>query len=147
MQFELIVRNSGNAPARDVRIGVRIFNAGADMDQEIDAFYAEPIREQTPPAFPNLQPGEEAQIRTAVAMPNSVVREINVQGRRLFIPMIAFNVVYDWGDGRGGQTSKTYLVGTEPQTPSEKMGAFRMDLGPRLYRSVGQRQVKLERMV
>jgi hypothetical protein len=47
--------------------------------------------------------------------------------------------VYEWGEGRTGQTSMSYLVGREPETPSTKMGAFRLDLGPRVYRSVGQR--------
>ena len=74
----------------------------------------------------------------SVATPETM-REINVQGRRLFIPMVAFNVVYEWGDGKSGQTSMSYLVGREPDVPSEKMGAFRLDLGPRVYRSVGQR--------
>jgi hypothetical protein len=80
-------------------------------------------------------------------MPKEQVREITVQGRRLFIPTVAFNVVYDWGENRSGQTSTSYVVGREAEAPSERMGPFRLDLGPRLYRSVGQRQTKLARIV
>jgi hypothetical protein len=72
-------------------------------------------------------------------MPKEHVREIALEGRRLFIPMVAFNVFYEWGEGRTGQTSMSYLVGREAEQPSTKMGAFRLDLGPRVYRSVGQR--------
>lgn len=147
VEFELIIRNGGNAPARNIRIESAIFNAGPEQEQEIAAWYAEPIRERTPPGIAVLPPREQVQIRSAVAIPKEHVREIIVQGRRLFIPTVAFNVAYDWGANKTGQTSVSYVVGREAETPSEKMGAFRLDLGPRLYRSVGQRQTKLARIV
>ena len=147
VQFELTVRNTGSAAARNVRIEVRIFNPGHEQEQEILAFYGEPIRERTSPALEALPPKEEVQLSSTVAMPNENVRELTVQGRRLFIPTIAFNVVYDYGNGKSGQTSASYIVGRESETPTEKMGAFRLDLGPRLYRSVGQRPMKLARTV
>jgi hypothetical protein len=147
VQFELTVRNMGNAPATNIRVEARMFNAGAGQEEEIGAFYAEPVRERTPPAIAMIPPRGEIQIKSSVTMPKEQVREITVQGRRLFIPMVAFNVIYDWGNGRSGQTSKSYLVGREPETASEKMGAFRLDLGPRLYRSVGHRQTNLELIV
>ena len=147
VQYELIIRNKGNAPARNIRIEQRMFNAGPEQEQEIGAFYAEPVRERTAPAIAAIPARGEMRLRNAISMPNEAVREITVQGRRLFIPTVAFNVIYDYGDGRAGQTSKSYVVGREADTPSEKMGAFRLDLGPRLYRSVGQRQTRLQRIV
>jgi hypothetical protein len=147
VQFELRLRNTGSAPARNIRIEVRMFNAGQSQEREIEEFYAEPIRERTPPAMAVLPPKTGAQITSAVALPNADVREVTIQGRRLFIPTVAFNIVYEWGNGRTGQTSASYLVGREAETPTEKMGAFRLDLGPRLYRSVGQRPTRLARAV
>lgn len=147
VQYELVIRNKGNAPARNIRIEQRMFNAGAEQEREIDAFYAEPVRERTPPSVAVIPARGEMRLRNSVSMPNQSVREITVQGRRLFIPTVAFNVIYDYGDRRSGQTSMSYVVGREAETPSEKMGAFRLDLGPRLYRSVGQRQTKLARIV
>jgi hypothetical protein len=145
VQFDILLRNRGSAPARDIRIEVRMFNAGPDQEREIESFYGEPIRERTPPGLPGLPPRGEVQLSSSVVLPKDQVREIEVQGRRLFIPTVAFNIVYDWGVDRGGQTSVAYLVGREAETPSAKMGAFRLDVGPRLYRSVGQRQMELAR--
>ena len=71
--------------------------------------------------------------------------KVSVEGRRLFIPVVAFNIVYGWGERGRGQISASYLVGVEGKAPSEKMGAFRLDLGPRIYRTVGQRPHRLER--
>ena len=147
VQYELTIRNKGNAPARNIRIEARMFNAGPTQEQEIGEFFGEPVRERTPPALAILPARGEVKLRNAITVPKEEVREITIQGRRLFIPTVAFNVIYDYGDNRSGQTSTSYVVGREADTPSEKMGAFRLDLGPRLYRSVGQRQTKLARIV
>jgi hypothetical protein len=147
VQFELTIRNSGNRIARNIRIQVQMMNAGAEHEREIAAFFAAPADKSEPPVFAALAPKAEVNMRSGVALPNDRLREITIQGRRLFIPVVAFNVYYEWEDGRTGQTSMSYLVGREAPTPQEKMGAFRLDLGPRLYRSVGQRQGNLARVV
>lgn len=139
VQYELLIQNEGNAAARNVRIEARMFNAGVNQDQEINAFFARPIDEQKIARVPGIAPRTAARVRDVVVMPKNEVREITIEGRRLFIPMVAINVIYDWGDGKSGQTSMSYLVGRKTEVPSTKMGAFRMDLGPRIYRSIGQK--------
>ena len=89
--------------------------------------------------IPDIPPRDAATLRSVVAMPKDLVREIEVNGRRLFIPTVAFNVMYEWGNGKKGRTSMAFLVGREPDTPSSKMSPFRLDQGPRIYRQVGQR--------
>lgn len=147
VQFELTIRNTGNRTARDIRIQVQMVNAGPDQDSEIGAFFAQPLSREVPPAVASILPGSDVQIKTGVTLPKDRIREITIQGRRLFIPVVAFNVFYEWDQGRVGQTSMSYLVGREAASPQEKMGAFRLDLGPRLYRSVGQRQGHLAKVV
>jgi hypothetical protein len=95
----------------------------------------------------HVPPHLAAKFRTSVVMPKSNVREIQIQGRSLFIPTVAINILYEWGDGQKGQTSNSYVIGTEAQTPTAKMGPFRLDLGPRIYRQVGGRSIDLARAV
>jgi hypothetical protein len=147
VQFELTIRNVGNRTARDIRIQMHMDNAGAHQDREIDEFFAQPLPKDVAPAVAAIPPGAEAQIRTGVTLPKERVRELTIDGRQLFVPVLAFNVFYEWEGGRTGQTSMSYIVGREAPTPQEKMGAFRLDLGPRLYRSVGQRQGNLAKVV
>ena len=83
-------------------------------------------------------------------MAREEMRAVILDNRYLFIPVIAVNALYDYGDGQTGQTSKSYVVGRELEQEGEKgekMGAFRVDQGPRIWRSVGQRQHKLARRV
>jgi hypothetical protein len=150
VQFELEIVNSGAAPARNLRIDVKMFNAGEQQDQEIGAFFKTAGRESTKCSLPGIRAGQTGAIRGEVAMSREEMRAVVLDNRYLFIPVIAVNALYDYGDGQTGQTSKSYVVGRELEQAgekSEKMGAFRVDQGPRIWRTVGQRQHKLARRV
>jgi hypothetical protein len=150
VQFELEITNSGTAPARNLRIDVKMFNAGEQQDQEIGAFFKTAGRESTKCNLPGIRAGQTGAIRGEVAMAREDMRAVVLDNRYLFIPVIAVNALYDYGDGLTGQTSKSYVVGRELEQAgekSEKMGAFRVDQGPRIWRTVGQRPHKLARRV
>ncbi len=150
VQFELEITNGGAAPARNLRIDVKMFNAGEQQDQEIGSFFKTAGRESTKCSLPGIRAGQTGVIRGEVAMSREEMRAVVLDNRYLFIPVIAVNALYDYGDGLTGQTSKSYVVGRELEQEgqkSEKMGAFRVDQGPRIWRTVGQRQHKLARRV
>ena len=147
VEFELEIANKGGSAARNLRIDVKMFNAGAEQDQEIGAFFKTAGRETTRLSLPLVDAGITGVIRGTVAMPRDAMKAMRLDERLLFIPVVAVNALYDWGEDRTGQTGKSYLIGREAQTPSEKMGAFRVDQGPRVWRTVGQRPHKLTKRV
>ncbi|HEV7660997.1 MAG TPA: hypothetical protein VGO55_14250 [Allosphingosinicella sp.] len=147
VQFELEIVNAGTAPARNLRVDVKMFNAGQEQDKEIGAFFRIAGRESTKCSLPGVHADTTVAIKGEVAMARADMRAVVLENKYLFVPVIAVNVLYDWGDGRTGQTSKSYVVGRELEQPSAKMGAFRVDQGPRIWRTVGQRQHKLARRV
>ncbi|WP_431848738.1 hypothetical protein [Allosphingosinicella sp.] len=146
VQYEAVIRNVGNAPARNVRLAARMFNSGQDIQAEVSRFFGMGV--DSPDGAPlTILPRTEVSLSSVVTMEREDMREIKVQGRSLFIPTVAFNLLYEWGRDKVGQTCSAHLVGREPDTPSEKMAPFRLDLGPRVYRSVGQRPSALARAV
>jgi MYXO-CTERM domain-containing protein len=147
VMFELEIANTGKAAARNLRIDVKMFNAGAEQDKEIGAFFRTAGRETTKCHLPGIAAGTTGVIHAQVTMNRDDMRAVRLDDKLLFIPVIAVNALYDWGDGESGQTSRSWVVGRELETPSEKMGAFRVDLGPRVWRTVGQRRHKLARQV
>jgi hypothetical protein len=147
INYALTIRNVGDAVARNIFIEARMFNADARQDQEIGAFFADPSPERSAAAPRLLAPGDQLVFRGTVSMPRESAREILVQDRRLFIPSVAFTVLYAWGLDRTGQTSMSYIVGREAKPPADKMAPFRLDLGPRLWRHVGQRRNRPELVV
>jgi hypothetical protein len=64
----------------------------------------------------------------------SQVRSFEVEGRTLFVPLVAFNVLYSGGM----QTSASFLVGRGTEE-DEKLAPFRLDLGPRIFRGLSAR--------
>jgi hypothetical protein len=134
VDFELELFNSGSAPARAVLAEVSLFNAGPAQDQQIAAFFANPVGQGE--RIVAIPPLNRVAMRTRVFAPRDQVQAYEVGGRQVFVPLIAFNALYKWSGGEG-QTSATYLLGRD--TKGEKMGPFRLDLGPHIFRGVAGR--------
>ena len=144
VNYALTLTNQGDAEARNIRIDPRLFNAAAEA--EMAAFLQGPIHEQSGSPHVVIAPGGALKLNGQVAMPRAELEEIEMAGRRIFVPMVVINVAYDWAGGGTGRTSRSWLVGREAETPQAKMGPFRLDLGPRIYRSVGRREARLVRV-
>ena len=134
VEFELELFNSGSGPARAVLVEATLFNAGPVQDQEIGAFFANPVG--TGERIVVIQPLKRVAIKTQVAVPSERMQAYELAGRQVFVPVIAFNALYRWSGGEG-QTSVSYLLGRD--TKGEKMGPFRLDLGPRIFRGIAGR--------
>jgi hypothetical protein len=135
IQFDVEVYNSGTAMARDVLVEASMFNAGPEQDAEIGAFFAHPVAKGE--RIPAIPPLARLALKSAVTLTREQMRQYEVGGRRLFVPLIGFNALYSWSGG-DGQTSASYLVGRD--TKAEKMAPLRLDLGPRTFRGLGARQ-------
>jgi hypothetical protein len=131
VEFELELSNSGSGPARAVLVEATLFNAGPVQDQEIGAFFANPVGEGE--RIVVIPPLKRVAIKTQVAVPSERMQAYELAGRQVFVPVIAFNALYSWSGGKG-QTSVSYLLGRD--TKGEKMGPFRLDLGPRIFRGI-----------
>lgn len=137
--FELSVFNSGSVPARDVLLEASLFNGGPQQDQQIRLFFDNPVAKGD--RIPLIPPRQKVSVNTAVFLSRDQVRPLLVEGRQLFVPMIAFNALYRWGGGEG-QTSASYLVGKLTKN-SEKLAPFRVDMGPRVFRNLAARENEL----
>jgi len=135
IQFDVAVFNSGAAPARDVLIEASMFNAGPAQDEEIGAFFAHPVAKGD--RIPAIPPLKRVALKSAVSLTTEQMRQFEVAGKRIFVPLVGFNALYRWSGG-DGQTSASYLVGRD--TNADKMAPLRLDLGPRIFRDLGARQ-------
>jgi hypothetical protein len=146
--FELEISNKGGSAARNIRIDVKLFNGGVDQqDKDIGAFFRTAGRDSTKLHLSEVAAGVTGVIQGRVTLAREEMRAVRLDERLLFIPVVAVNALYDWGQGRTGQTSKSYVIGRELSQPSEKMGAFRVDQGPRVWRTVAQRDHSLAKRV
>ncbi len=137
-EFELGLQNSGNAPARAVLVEATLLNAGPSQDEEVSNFFGAPVGEGERIAV--IPPLKTVLVQTKVVAPRANVQLLEIGGRQVFVPLIAFNALYSWSGGEG-QTSASYMLGRD--TKGEKLAPFRLDLGPRIVRHVGARPLPI----
>jgi hypothetical protein len=134
--FNVTLFNSGSAPARDVSIEACLLNAGARQDAELSEFYKNP-RKGTD-SIPVIAPQSRVPLRTAVKIPRDLIHEYEVEGRKLFMPMVAVSTRYRWSSGEG-QTGVSFLVGKD-QEEHARLAPLRIDQGTRSWKGLGARR-------
>jgi hypothetical protein len=132
LQFDMVVTNSGSAVARDVLIEACMVSAHAGQDEEIARFFQQPIGKGD--RIPAIPPLANISLKSAVRLPLAQIHSFEMEGRTLFVPLVAFNILYS-GDA---QTSASFLVGRGTDE-DEKLAPFRLDLGPRIFRGLSSR--------
>lgn len=135
LQFDMLIVNSGSAPARDVLVEATMVCAHAGQDAEIAEFFQRPAGSGDRMAA--IPPLGRVNLKSAVRLPLDQVKDFEVEGRRLFVPLTAFNVHFRSGSGEG-QASASFLVGRGSEA-DEKLAPFRLDLGPRIFRGLSTR--------
>lgn len=135
LQFDVTIINSGSAPARDVLVEGRLVTAHAAQDAEIADFFAEPDGSGDRMAL--IPPLGRIALKSAVRLPLDQLHSFEVDGRRLFVPLVALNILFRSGGG-DGHASASYLVGRGTDEDA-KLAPFRLDLGPRIFRGLSAR--------
>lgn len=134
IEFEVELFNAGTAPARFVLAEASLLNASATQDQDLAAFFSNPTGAGD--RLDAIPPMRRINLTSKVVAPRDSVHEYELAGRKSFVPVIAFNALYEWSGGKG-QTSAAYLVGRE--TRGDKLGPLRLDLGAREFRGLDAR--------
>jgi hypothetical protein len=134
--FNVTLFNSGSAPARDVSIEACLINAGSGQDAELGNFFGRDRKQSD--TIPVIAPFARVPLRTAVRLPKDSIREYEVEGRRLFIPMVAVDARYRWASGEG-QTAVSFMVGRGKEE-DDRLAPLRTDQGPRSWQGLGARR-------
>lgn len=135
LQFDVVITNAGSAPARDVLVEAKMFTAHAAQDQEIASFFHLPAASGD--RIPAIAPLGKLSLKSVVRIPLDDLRSFEAAGRKLFVPLVGFNILFRAGSGEG-QASASFLVGRGGEE-DEKLAPFRLDLGPRVFRGLSAR--------
>jgi hypothetical protein len=134
--FDVTLFNSGSAPARDVAVEACLINAGQQQDVQLSQFYTTPgeVRDK----IPAVAPLSRITLKSAVRLPREAVQEYEVEGRKLFMPMVAVNSRYRWSSGEG-QSAASFLVGRGAEG-GDRLGPLRLDQGARGWKGLAARR-------
>jgi hypothetical protein len=70
-------------------------------------------------------------------LPLDKLHSFEVEGRRLFVPLIGFNIMFR-SNGDDDRSSASFLIG-RGSDEDEKLAPFRLDLGARVFRDLAAR--------
>ncbi|SFN69137.1 hypothetical protein [Sphingomonas sp. OK281] len=136
VECEMVVTNTGTAPAESIRAGIALLTAHADQDIDLAAFNAAPVVRPSTPPFA-LAPGETRTIRTVTAIAREAIRTMTAANRPMFVPVVATNILYVTA-GDEAQTARAWVVGIE-RVDSPKLAPFWLDAPARMYTTVAAR--------
>ncbi|WP_375195760.1 hypothetical protein [Sphingobium sp.] len=145
--YTLKVHNRGLRPAEDILIRGLIANADARQQALFEQFFAGAVGLPIHSAVA-IAPGETQSLRGELRLDAQQIAAIPMGQRALLIPLIAFDAQYRWtneaGETQGaGRTGRAFIIGEEQTPPVERLSPFRLDLGPRQYRTPGSRATAL----
>ena len=129
---ELVVTNTGDAPAEGIRTQVTLLTAHAGLDTDLAALTAAPIGRPSTPPFA-LAPGETRTVKAIAATPRDAIRTMTAANRPMFVPIVSVNVLYP-----DGQTTRAWAIGIE-RVDSAKLAPFWLDAAPKMYVDIGAR--------
>jgi hypothetical protein len=129
---ELIVTNTGDAPAQAIRTQVALLTVHTALDADLAALTAAPIGRPSTPPF-SLAPGETRTIKAIAATPRDAIRTMAAANRPMFVPIVSVNLLYP-----DGQTTRAWAIGIE-RVDSAKLAPFWLDAPPKMYSDIGAR--------
>ena len=136
LSFELVVHNAGGAPARELLVEALMVNAGPRQDEEIGNFFKNPIGRGERIAL--VPPMGKVTIRSRVPLPAERLSPLEIEGRKLLVPLVAINALYRSISGEA-QQSASFLVGRGGEDGG-KMAPFTLDRGARAWTGLNTRQ-------
>lgn len=135
VQFDIVLYNEGAAPARDVLVEAALFTANANQDAQIGQFFMEPKRKGDRIAA--VAPLSRVALKSIVRLPIEEVQRFTVEDRELFVPLVAFNILFRSGSGEG-QSSASFLVG-RGTSDDAKLAPFLVEAGPKIHSGLSSR--------
>jgi len=141
LRGELKIANIGKAMARKVQLCSGAICASDNHNEEIVAFFGS-VGAQDYQSIDNIRKGERLSVSLEITLPREELKSYTVQGRLICVPIMLAEIRYS-GLHEGSEQSMriSAMVGPEATPPSDKIGALRLDLGPRSFSPLGQRPI------
>lgn len=142
LNYELVVRNTGSQTIGPVIVGGDMIGAHASLP---DRAQLEMSGNQIAPLhhLASLAPGECATLTGEFKLALADITPIRSGNAALFIPLARFRVEAARLGAPPLVASSTYVIGEDQDRPGAALRPFRLDLGPRLYSRIGQRELAL----
>ena len=134
----LHIANNGESDAAELRLNAAVISASKGQEEAISSYFASPWTHGKD--LGSAKVGEQIALEMDLMIPIADLQTFAMGAQQLLVPIILARVAYQWDEGdQNGEAQLSWLIGREASPPKPKMGALRLDLGPRSFGSLGQR--------
>ncbi len=139
VDFELAIRNIGSVAANDVRVMVQLLTANPHQNAQLQTVFDRPTDQPIMAPFA-LDPQDTARINAVGTLAIEKINRLELEGRPMFVPIMAVRAVYNWAGNRGdrGSTANAYILGVGREGQG-KMQPLWLDAGPRMAERITYR--------
>lgn len=141
LAYRLSLTNAGDLPVGPVIIACDILSAHASItDRDQLRFGGEGV--EPTHQLPSLASGETVSLAGELQLPIAAILPVRSGGASLFVPLARFRVTA-LGEGRPPQVStRIFVIGESPEQPGRRLKPIRIDVGPRTFSRISQREIK-----
>lgn len=140
LNYELVIANNSEGPIGPVTVAGDMIGAHASLPTRMQLeMSGNDIAPQH--RIEQLGPGESATVSGELRLPLAAITPIRSGTASLFVPLARFRVEALRDGAPPRAVNRTFVVGESPDRPDAALKPFRLDLGPRLYSRLGQREV------
>jgi len=140
--YELVVANQGEQAIGPITVGGDMIAAHASLPTrqqlELTGSAIEVLHR-----LQGLEPGESRTFKGEFRLPLASITPIRNGSAALFVPLARFRVEAMRKGAPPLVIDRTFVVGETPDVPDAALKPFRLDLGPRNYSRLGQREVAM----
>jgi hypothetical protein len=134
----LHIVNNGADVADAMQLNAAVISASEGQGQAISRYFTSAL--PTGKELGAAKVGEQIALEMDLMIPIADLQTFVMGKQKLLVPIILARVEYQWGDAKHADEAQlSCLIGREASPPKPKMGALRLDLGPRSFASLGQR--------
>jgi len=137
LEVDILLTNSGSAPAREIAVEALLLNAGPEQETELAHFYARPEPEQQSPDA--IAPMGQLALSATLKMSRVAFREYAAGTGKVMVPVVALSAGYKAGGSRG-RTSGAFLVG-RGEPGAEKLAPLPTDQGAKGFARLAARRL------
>ncbi len=137
LQYRLCLTNHTAAPIGPIVVSGDMVAAHATLPVEQQLALSGQVLERRHET-PALDPGESVTLSGEIRLPLAAISPIKAGNAALFIPLARFRA-----EAQGVAMLHNFVVGEASEVPHAALRPFRLDLGPRVYSRIGQREVVL----
>lgn len=140
LNYELVISNKGREAIGPITVGGDMIGAHASLPEsaqlELNGQEIMPLHRLT-----KLEPGESMTLTGEFKLPLAAITPIRSGKASLFIPLARFRVEAARAGAPPLVANSAFVIGEDQDQPGAALKPFRLDLGPRLYSRIGQREL------